>query len=146
MMESVAQITVFIVTSLVGGFLAFFLAEFIFKPVQEARRYRARVHSLLVFTANVALFRDQETGAVDGRQFDRYERRVEELRRTATDMLAFCYIYPKWTRYFLRRRKIDLKKASTHLIGYSNSLDKFDGSRSKLDAAIRAALKLPEAD
>lgn len=145
-MEAAAQIVIFIVTSLVGGFLAFFLAEFVFRPVQEARQYRARVHSLLIFTANVALFQDQETGEIDGRQFERYQRSVEELRRLATDMLAFCYIYPRWTRYFLRRWQIDVKKASRHLIGYSNSLDKFDGSRTKLDAAIRTALDLPEAD
>jgi hypothetical protein len=99
-----------LVASVALGALGWIATNFVARPILRAYELRERVWEELLVSANVSVF--------DG---DDYARGVENLRRCAAQASAFDVAWPVVLRWVLHTLRLDLREATTALLGLSNT-------------------------
>jgi hypothetical protein len=122
-----------LVASVALGALGWIATNFIARPILRAYELRERVWEELLVSANVSVF--------DGAD---YSRGVENLRRCAAQASALDVAWPPILRCVLHTLRLDLREATTALLGLSNTF----GVSGRPDASLYRrqagkALRLP---
>jgi hypothetical protein len=78
---------------------------------------------------------------VDSSRKEIYDSTYEELRRHAAALDALDETAPRIVKAWLRWRGFDISSATRGVIGFSNSLGSYDGSRETHRNRIRKALR-----
>ena len=121
---------------LATGVVGYLVTTFWMQPILRYRDIRERVHSDLIFYADVV--------NADGLNDDmktRMWKRIAANRRHSVDLRAIFAQLPGLYRGWLSLRGCDPERVSEHLMGLSNTFDYEKAA--KLVKAIRAGLRLP---
>jgi hypothetical protein len=125
-----------LLSALIGifaGTIGYWFTTFWMKPILQYRELRSRVHSDLIFYAQVT----NANGLSDSMK-RLFEDRVTSNRRHSADLVACLEELPSWYKWWLCRKGQRPEQAARHLIGYSNTTD-YDAADTRV-AAIREAL------
>lgn len=129
------------VTSAFFGFLfgafGYWITTFWVQPILLYRSVRSRIHSDLIYYAQVVNDDD-----LSDEMKNLYNKRVLANRKAAAELSAVCHELPFWYKFILNFLKIYPYKAASKLILYSNTRD-YDES-AKAELGIRQFLGLPE--
>lgn len=136
-----------IITSLIGGGIAYFLTEFIFRPFFAARRLRAEIYHALLFYADVpGLTPIKDRNSTDEEKWKHYKNANDTFRRLGSEMQTFTIINPFISCFYRKILHIDLNRAGQRSIGLSNSVHELGETRHKQIMRLTSALKLPHED
>jgi hypothetical protein len=119
-----------VAVSAIAGVCAWVGANFFAEPLLQFYKRRRAVRESMLYSANV-----------DASRKELYDATYEELRRHAAALDALDETAPKVVKMWLRRRGFDLTAATSGILGFSNSLGSYDGSRGVFRDRIRKALR-----
>ncbi len=125
-----------LVIGLAAGVFGYLATTFWIQPILRYRDIRERVHSDLIFYADVV--------NADGLNEDMKRRMWERIaadRRHSADLRAIFAQLPWWYRRWLSLCGCDPERVSEHLMGLSNTFDYEEAA--KRVKAIRSGLCLP---
>ena len=122
---------------IVSGAVGYLIARFWVRPILRFNEARHSVFSDLMYYAN-AVYGE---GLSDEHRERFHERKLAQ-RRDAAELRAVALELPSWYRWWLARRRFDIREASGSLIGLSNSND-WPEAKPRIEK-ICASLRLPE--
>ena len=106
------------------------------QPILKFREVRCRVHSELIFYAQV-VNADKLSDEMKALQ----KERIRANRQSAASLSAAYIELPGWYRWWLEQMGRRPQEAVRHLIGYSNTHEYDEGHRREEE--IKKALNLP---
>jgi len=127
-----AQIVTALITvtlSIFVGVFAWVATNFFAEPLLYFHKRRRAIRETMLYAANVG----------EG-QPDIYNATYDELRRHAAAMDALDETAPRAVKALLGWQGFSMSEAKTGLIGFSNNLATYDGSRGVFRERIRKAL------
>lgn len=107
-----------VLVGVASGAAGYWISTFWMKPILQYKELRGRVFADSIFYAQVV-----NVQGLNERMQKLYEERVFANRRSSADLAACIIDLPAWYKWWLRRRGHALKRAASHLIGYSNTSD-----------------------
>jgi hypothetical protein len=115
--------------SAIAGVCAWVGANFFAEPLLNFYRRRRSIREAILYVANI-----------DASRKEAYDAAYEELRRHAASLDALDETAPAAVKAWLRWRGYDLPSATKGVIGFSNSLGSYDGTRGVFRERLRKAL------
>lgn len=107
-----------VLVGVASGAAGYWISTFWMKPILQYRELRGRVFADSIFYAQVV-----NVQGLNERMQKLYEERVLANRRSSADLAACIIDLPAWYKWWLRRRGHAPERATSHLIGYSNTSD-----------------------
>lgn len=102
------------------GFIGWFAAHFVGKPILGLEELRGQIHEELYFTSSIGWI--NADGTVHAIERERYQKAITDLRRFAARVDATAARWPSFLKWYLYWRRIDLQAARKGLVGLSNSI------------------------
>jgi len=129
----VSQLSITLLTtavSAVAAVIAWIGTNFFAEPLLYFFKRRRAIRETMMYAENVVA--DQP---------DVFNATREELRRHAAAMCALDETAPRAVKAFLGWQQFNMSEAKTGLIGFTNNLANYDGSRAAFRDRIRKALR-----
>lgn len=122
-----------VLIGIIAGAMGYWITTFWMKPILQYRDLRMKVFADFIFYAQVV-----NADGLNDRMTALYEERITSNRRHSADLAACLIELPSWYRWWLHRRGQSPERATSHLIGYSNTTE-YEAA-AKVMKAIKKAL------
>lgn len=126
-----------LIIGLAAGAFGYLVTTFWMQPILLYREIRERVHSNLIFYADVV-----NAEGLNESMRQRMWERVDANRRHSADLQSIFLLLPIWYRKWISLRAHNPERVANHLMGLSNTF-KYDDTAERVKV-IRSGLGLPK--